>query len=210
MPLVCVLGIGLLFGASSPERIQRAAQAVLADEQVQSEFPGVKEAQAPEVKPEAPVSEGARDASRILVWLAAGVFLVLTLVWLATRLGAYQADVGRVATPGAGAARAPPPPGEPVEADALAREGRFAEAVHALLLHAFGHLAAHTSVAGSLTSREVLGAVEMPAGARQAAGALVDEVERSIFAARPTEAETYRVAREHYVRFDRALEPRPA
>jgi hypothetical protein len=69
------------------------------------------------------------------------------------------------------------------DADELAREGRFAEAIHTLLLRTLRELAARSRAAlpRSLTSREILARVDLGADARLALGDLVTTTERSHF-----------------------------
>jgi hypothetical protein len=69
------------------------------------------------------------------------------------------------------------------EAELLAREGRFAEAIHLLLLRTFQELAraADVKIAASLTSREILARIPLRPGARDALAELVDVVENTWF-----------------------------
>ena len=58
------------------------------------------------------------------------------------------------------------------------REGRFAEAIHALLLETLAALSRAARLAPSLTSREIVARVPLPARAREALAGLVAAVER--------------------------------
>jgi hypothetical protein len=97
---------------------------------------------------------------------------------------------------GSTASGAAPPATEPAAglpqaalgpAEALAADGRFAEAVHRLLIDALAFLAARAShsIPRSWTSREILGALRLTPTAREALRALVDAVEISRFGGRP-------------------------
>jgi hypothetical protein len=79
------------------------------------------------------------------------------------------------------------------DAARLAAEGRYAEAVHALLLAAIRHFAARTRTAiqPSRTSRELVRTLPLPPDAREAFGDLVRTVERSLFGGEPLGAEEY-------------------
>jgi hypothetical protein len=69
------------------------------------------------------------------------------------------------------------------DADRLAREGRYAEAIHTLLLRTFQELAraAASKVQPHLTSREILAGIPMLADGRDALGELVAVVELTWF-----------------------------
>lgn len=69
------------------------------------------------------------------------------------------------------------------DADALARQGKFGEAIHVLLLRTLLELSARldTPLPDSLTSREILGRVEVPDDARTALSGLITAVEVSHF-----------------------------
>lgn len=76
------------------------------------------------------------------------------------------------------------------EIERLAAQGRFAEAMHIILLQCLGELRAHLriSIADSLTSREILQRVQMEQRAREALSDIVRRVEVSHFGLRqPTE-----------------------
>ena len=89
------------------------------------------------------------------------------------------------------------------DADALAGDGRFAEAIHVLLLRTIDDLRrrADRPVADSLTSREILAALEMPAAARAALSDLVSVVELTYFGGRRPARKHYARCRERYERF---------
>jgi hypothetical protein len=110
------------------------------------------------------------------------VMLVLLVVWalpLAARRRRRETAGGEEApgpAPGAGE--------EPLaDALALAGEGRYAEAVHALLLHAIRRLAARSPQPPppSRTSRELVRLLPLAPRPRQAFAELVAAVERSLF-----------------------------
>lgn len=84
---------------------------------------------------------------------------------------------------------------EPVFDDAarLAAEGRYAEAVHALLLASIRHFAERSRVAiqPSRTSRELVRLLPLGAEAREAFSDLVRTVELSLFGGAPVGREEY-------------------
>ena len=66
-------------------------------------------------------------------------------------------------------------------AERLAAAGRFAEAIHVLLLETLSALSRAAQLAPSLTSREIVARVPLPARARDALSGLVLAVEVSRF-----------------------------
>ena len=88
------------------------------------------------------------------------------------------------------------------EVDALAAAGRFAEAIHLLLLRTIAALPrAAAALSPSLTSRELLGHASFRPGAQEAMAGLVDAVEVSLFGGRPVPEAAYRECRARFDRF---------
>lgn len=92
-------------------------------------------------------------------------------------------------------------------ADELAREKRWNEALHVLLLAAVEEMRRRSRVriADSLTSREILARVGIPDHARPPLQGLVESVELSFFGARPTSPEDYDRGRGLFERVRRGL-----
>ena len=89
----------------------------------------------------------------------------------------------------------------------LAREGRFAEAIHALLLRALRLLDPRSALAISLTSREIHRTAELSEGRREDLGVLVRAVEVSRFGGGDVGRSEYETCR---TRFARLTESRGA
>lgn len=89
------------------------------------------------------------------------------------------------------------------EADTLALQGMFAEAVHRLLLRSIEDIAKHrpTLVRPSITSRELSAAEMIPDGARAVFAQLALLVERSLFGKREVTLADWSRAREAYAHF---------
>ena len=89
------------------------------------------------------------------------------------------------------------------EADALALQGRFAEAVHHLLLRSIEDIAKYRPmlVRPSITSRELSAADVIPERARTVFGHLASLVERSLFGQREVAADDWSSARKAYADF---------
>ncbi len=126
--------------------------------------------------------------AKTLIFLLGAALLVALIVGVVVALRRPPA--------GSTASGTAPPPTEPAAglplaalgpAEALAAEGRFAEAVHRLLIDALAFLAARAShsIPRSWTSREILGALRLLPAAREALRELVDAVEISRFGGRP-------------------------
>ncbi|MFN4224720.1 MAG: DUF4129 domain-containing protein [Hyphomonas sp.] len=89
------------------------------------------------------------------------------------------------------------------DADALAREGRFAEAVHLLLFRSIEDIQARLEggVPASLTAREIAGLGRLPDRAKRALGPIIEVVERSFFGGRAVDAGGWHHARRSYEDF---------
>lgn len=138
-----------------------------------------------------PRSRGDDDGSALgtILWLAIGaITLLLLFAFLRAWMRSPTRDLAKKKS--APAARKPLAPAaleRPLtEAERLAAEGRYAEAVHVLLLETMAALHAHSThgLHASWTSREVLREAQMPAPAEQALGRLVKTVEQSLFGRR--------------------------
>jgi len=89
------------------------------------------------------------------------------------------------------------------DADRLAAEGRYDEAVHLLLFRSIDDFSGRKpgAVRPALTSRDIAGLPAMPARARAAFEAIARTVEASFFAARPAGAADFAQCRQAYERF---------
>lgn len=89
------------------------------------------------------------------------------------------------------------------EADALARAGKFAEAVHLLLFRSIEDIQtrAEIGVPRSLTAREIGKLGFLPDRARTALGPIIGIVERSFFGGRDVDESGWKVARASYEDF---------
>jgi hypothetical protein len=170
-------------GASVPADAGGQARRILAEGGYQSALPATP----------APVDLEAHSLSlgpwelllRALLWAALAVAVGLLAVWLWRRLARGVKDAAAVA----------PEVLAPLEvpiagAEALAAAGRFAEAIHSLLLETLAALSRTARLAQSQTSREVLARTPLPGRAREALAGLVSAVEVSRFGgAAATEAD---------------------
>jgi len=89
------------------------------------------------------------------------------------------------------------------EADALARAGKFAEAVHLLLFRSIEDIQTRLEggVPKSLTAREIGGLSNLPERARRGLGPIIGIVERSFFGGRDVDSAGWQEARASYEDF---------
>ncbi len=172
MPLPAAPALARL-AAAAPGAAARAAE-ILRDRSYQTSLPPPLEAPSA-LPPLGPLE----ILLKILLWTGLVVVVVLAATWLARRLGLGARDVEVVEPePGAAVGTAPLPV---TNAETLAGEGRFAEAIHALLLDTLGSLSRAARLAPSLTSREIVARFPLAPAARDALAGLVDAVEITWF-----------------------------
>ncbi len=146
--------------------------------------------------------------ARGLLWLLIGLAAV-ALVWIVIdRVRSGEWRFRRRATLGVAAGTGDEdwqPDAAPVrawlqEADALAAQGRYAEAVHHLLLRAVEDIARRRPalVQPALTSRELAGAALLPGPVRTLFSGIALLVERSLFGGRAVDADEWARARTDY------------
>lgn len=89
------------------------------------------------------------------------------------------------------------------DADALAAEGRYAEAARLILLRSVDDIQGRDPrlLRPSLTSRDIAALQALPGAARQAFGFIAGVVELGFFGGRPVNADGWRECREAYARF---------
>jgi len=180
-----------LAAALAPEEIRRRAAELLEKGGYQRELP---------VRPEPVRLELPAGLDRLLLYLAwAGlaVLLALALVWLARRLFFPNRNEVAEAAPGAVA-----PAEIPVaEAESLAAEGRYREAIHALLLETLQALSRAARLPRHYTSREIVARVPLGPAAREALSGLVSSVEVSWFGGGEPSAAEYQGCLERFHAF---------
>lgn len=195
-----------------PELIDPGYAQTVADGQMQTRFPP------PETPPQTPdwlkaifdaigsFFQWAAPAGKPLLWFAAAALLLVILYhfvpafarWVDNlplrRRAAIEAEDG-VGEAEAGAARA-----LLFEADALAAEGRFDEAVHLLLYRSVEDIEGRRPglVRPAMTSRDLAEARDLPSVARDAFSRIVRAVELSLFGGRPIDARAWEACRSAY------------
>lgn len=175
MPPLPGPGALVLLASPSPAELRARAEAVLAADAYQTALPRGLAPKAFDL-PLGPLEL----LVRLLLWTALAVMVVLAVSWLVRRLsrGARDEEVGD-------GLPAPPAAIPIASAEALAVEGRWSDAIHALLLETLAALSRAARLAPSLTSREIVERVALPVRARDALAGLVVAVEVSRFGGAP-------------------------
>lgn len=154
---------------------------------------------------------GLGDILKILVFVALGIALITILLSVLRNWGSKEATVSAKVTDGAAAPQAKLDAPRS-EAEALADEGRFDEAVHVLLLKTIEALmkAQPGGVPEAWTSREIQRDAPMPERARSPFGTLVDTVENSLFGGVPVDRAAWEACLERFHEFEAAYRARTA
>ncbi|WP_413988021.1 hypothetical protein ACMDCR_18530 [Labrys okinawensis] len=99
-----------------------------------------------------------------------------------------------------------------MEADELARQGRIAEAMHALLLRSLIEVRRRLNVsfADSLTSREILKVLSLPEVGKLSLADIIRRVEVVYFGEHPASERDYAACRDSYERLTQAMQARLA
>jgi hypothetical protein len=195
--------VGPAAAEASPEAVRQAIESVYSSGSYQTELP--QEQPMPVWQP-LHIPDIVKDIIRILFWTLLIVGGLLLLFFLITALPSLQERLKRRA------AEQDPSSVGPIateadrerldlalgEADRLAREGAFGEALHLLLLYCLNELRRRFGLGlpPSLTSREILGLSVLPEIRRTGLSDIVSAVEVSHFGGRPVDEATYRSCRE--------------
>ena len=227
LAVLLLAGAALLSGGPAgaqrePAEVQAKARVVLADPLYQRELPAhsppkdLSKARrfpagrpSPEVRVALPVLGAGAFLARVIFIVLAVVAVLLVLGWLLRELISRgrqtRTDTDETREPAAEADER-----EPAFEDAarLAGEGRYAEAIHALLLAAIRHFAERSRVAvqPSRTSRELVRLLPLGPELREAFTDLVQAVELSLFGGVAVGREEYERSLSRF----RALTRRPA
>lgn len=171
---------------------------------------------APSPSPDVPVPSGGgadsalNSAMHVFLWVAAGIALAILLYWIFAwfrdRRSGGEAS-GRRERKAKETAAWRPEEEQAVqlldEADVLANEGRYDEAVHLLLHRSIGEIGAHRPdlVRPALTSRDIARHPLLPPGPASAFARIAALVERSFFARRPLGPDDWQACRVAYREF---------
>lgn len=200
--MTALLALALL-AWPDPTAAREAAQQVATDEGLQTRLPD----NAPAVVPDAPpmkfsggskkgpgTSRPMSDSRGLgqIVLIAVGALVVIGFIAvLAREFTSGPAPPESAETRAAQTAFVAPERTVLDDADRLAAAGRFAEAVHALLMRTIEALGRQIVVSRALTSREILARAGLPTDARAAFADLVTAVEITHFGGRGADADDY-------------------
>ena len=192
--------------AANDAAIADAHRRLLADRQVQFDLPPYVPPKPPGwVEPTVRFFEWLSPAFTYIFWGAVALVVALVVYWLARNRDAFSwrrrvkngdaattdyyvdADVGRALL---------------AEAEALAAQGRFAEAARLLLKRSVADIGERVPqfLKPSLTARDIASAPALPENARPAFWAIARVVEVSAFGARAVTAEAWEACRAAYLR----------
>jgi hypothetical protein len=216
--------------AADAARLEAAHRALLANRDIQLALPRVEQPKPSEwlIGLRRWLDDALRPVGRFFRWLDgflpdapwAKIFLwsivalvaatVLVILWRGLRRGRWEWPFRRraraVQVAAAPEEEAPWMPAEAParawleEADILARDGRYAEAIHHLLLRSVDDIASRRPrlVRPALTSRELAAAGSLPGGARALFSRIAAMVERSLFGGCAVDAGDWDAARGAY------------
>ena len=203
-------GTSLAQGAAAADQVEAAHRAILRDPGLQFEF----EALPP--PPEIPDWLRAffdflgdlQPVFEVLFWIGVAALAALILFFLGREILRYhRSKVVKPLERGDALPDWRPPVARARallnDADRLAAEGRFAEAIHLLLYRSLDDLddrRPHT-LKPALTSRDILNLKALPEAARRALGRLVETVEWSFFGGRTVDAKDFSECRRAYEEF---------
>lgn len=196
-------------GGASADALRRAYADIRADESLQFERTGF-------IPPEIPawlswISDGLRAMApvfEVLFWIGLALIVAALAYVIIREILKLRLPPAKAKSPLA----APEPVWHPDESvarsllaavDALAAEGRFAEAAHLLLLRSVEdiELRRPRALAVSLTSREIARFEGLPDSARPAFTSIAQIVERSLFGGRAIDAADFSECRRAYEEF---------
>lgn len=194
--------------AGSGATFESAHRALAADKSFQFELKGVEPPPPPPgwLRPLIEMLEAMAPVFKIIFWLGLAA-IVLAVLWFIAR------EVIRIRLPEktdrlniVDDAWRPAPAAALAllsDADALAAEGRFAEAVHLLLLRSINDVDGRlpNTVRPALTARDIAGLSRLPAAARPAFDQIALAVESSLFGGQAVDRATFLDCRAAYEAF---------
>jgi len=208
-------GANQVAAAGDPARFDQAHAALRTDTSIQFDLPSFEPPVVPGwLRRLGELLEGSGPLFKIVFWIVVGA-VVLALLYAIFRWieRGGLAFLKRRSDTEAAMAESWRPEEAPArallaEADALASAGRFDQAVHLLLFRSIEDIEAKRPklVRPALTSRDIAGADQIPAGPRSAFGRIVMAVERSLFGGRPLDQTDWTGCRVAYEEFAFAAE----
>jgi hypothetical protein len=226
--VILALVLASFAAAATPAEAQARAKQILADDyqtdlprdDTESESTAQKGGAPPRRGPRRPrkvietgdAGPGAAPITRMLLWVILGGAVLLLLAFVISELRGRGGGPEPVAgAPGADEASDAALTEKPLDdADELARQGRYGEAIRVLLLRTLAELARRVAVPASQTSREILSQADVPDPAREALRSLVNAVEISHFGGAVPAAGDYHACVDRFRAFVDAYRAVPA
>jgi hypothetical protein len=183
--------------ASTGYDIQKRMASIAKDQGLQLQLPGPGQQPEEFSLPNIPIPP-------FVIWAVLGASGLFLLYYIGRELAQSWRRSSQdepLAAAAAGVLSASPSAEAAVEAaEALAREGRFVEAMHVLLLKGLADLRTRLDIqiAESLTSREILRRVSLTESGRAALRDIVARVEWTYFGENPAEAADYAICRNRF------------
>lgn len=184
-----VLAFGVLLSSPSAEDVRRAVQDTLSDGAYQQDLPSEQ----PEAwdRPRAPDVSSLSAILKALLYIGLAGVLGLAIFWVVRRLQEPRAPPSE-SIDEADAVPVPALSDQPLEdATSLAAQGRYTEAVHALLLQTLQILSEERTFPHSWTSREIVTKLALPEAGSRGLEDLVTAAEISFFGGREADLEDY-------------------
>jgi hypothetical protein len=199
------LALAAVSAAQDQDAVRRALQGLGSALDLQTTFPVPKESSSSSW-----LSYLTANIVRVLLWIAVACGLA-ALAWylmdIVPKGLARQARWGELGPDGRTASSASATAAQE-NADDLASQGRFVEAMHVLLLQSVAEMRRRLDVplADSLTSREILRRVPVSSAAQHALGDIIAAVERAYFGEYGAEATDYQLCRARFMTLTEALQ----
>jgi len=196
-------------GAVDEQRLVAAHDQLLKAKDLQLKFVAMPEPKVPEwAKALARLLESLAPVFKYIFWAGLAVVVLAILVLIGREIWRVRlARLGKKPKTGAAAETWRPDEGQArallEDADRLAADGRFGEAVHLILYRSIEDLAGRKpgAVRPALTSRDIAGMDAMPPPARGAFGHIAQVVERTFFGGREIGQAEFADCRGAYERF---------
>lgn len=221
--LAALVAAGLIASAPAParaqtadaSRIDEAAKAALSDPRIQTELPGIAKPVVPRVRPR-PREEGQPwnlgAGAKVVLWVVVAIAAAALIYLILKEVSGLRTRWRRKPAGGEAASELTPEAeieeGDRLvaEADRLAAQGRFAEAIHLMLVHGLRRLEAEgmAGVRRAFTAREVLRRSSLPRRAKDLLAVIVAAVEFSHFGGRAADAKIYGDCRTAFLSFTEA------
>lgn len=194
-------------GSVDPAGFDRAHAAMMADKTLQHSLPAVESPKPPPdwLKPLLEALGAIGTPVTWAVWIAIGLGVAVMVFFIVRELYGVRLGWKKDKSPKKTGVTDWRPDREKarillLDADALAAEGRYDEAVHMLLLRGVADITARRPrlIGPALTSRDIAALPDLPEQARPAFALIADIVERSFFGGRPVDEADWLQAREAY------------